>query len=220
MWQERQSVPAGKLGFVKHRLMAALANGNVMRCRVLRTIRLVRIVAGKARHLARPEACRHTQSITGMRDLETVPLSRGAVEQKLVIAHRLAGPEGIDVAVVAANLVRRQTAAGFEMALHADFQLAIPAKTCRVDDRLPDFFLRSVGRERCTHVRGSRSVAPLAINPFRNWVGEERKAGITAFRIAALQRQPVVTQQALAGDCAAKVLLPRAIISGAHRPIA
>ena len=107
-------------GFVNHRLMATLANRDVMRRRVLSTIRLVRIVAGKARHLARTEACRHTQSITGMRDLEAVPLCGGAIEEKFVIAYRFAGPEGIDVAVVAANLVRHQAAAGLEMALHAD----------------------------------------------------------------------------------------------------
>ena len=63
-------------------------------------------------------------------------------------------------------------------------------------------------------MRGSRPMAPLAIDPFRDRVGEERKPGIAAFRIAALQRQAVVTEQALAGDRPAEVLLPRAIIAG------
>src|SRR5258707_12399305 len=121
-----------------------------------------------------------------MRDLEPVTLSGGAVEEEFVIAQRLTGAIGIDAAVVAANLVRHQTAARLEMALHADFQLPVPAETRRIDDRLPYLFPRSICRESRTHVCAPGSMTSLAINPFRNRVGEKRKAVIAALRIPAL----------------------------------
>ena len=155
-----------------------------------------------------------------MRDLEPVTLSGGAVEEEFVIAQGLTRTIGIDAAVITANLVWHQAAAGLEMALHADFQLPVPAETRRVDDRLPYLFPRSIGRESRSHVCAPRPMTPLAINPFRNRVGEERKAGIAALRIVAFQRQAVMAEQALAGDGAAEVLLARAIIARAHRPVA
>ena len=200
--------------------MATLAHRHVMRSRVLRTVGLVRIVARKASHLARPETRRHTQSIPGLCDLETIPLTRRTVEEELVLAHRLTRPVGIDTAVVPANLIWHQAAAGLQMALHADFQLPIPAETRRIDDRLPDLLPRSVGRESGTHVGAPRPMTPLAINPLRYWVGEKRKARIAALWITPLQRQPVVAEQALAGDRPAEILLPRAIVARAHRPVA
>src|SRR5882757_9916491 len=129
-----------------------------------------------------------------MCNLEAVPLSGGAVEEKFVIAHRLAGPEGTDVAVIAPNLDRNQAATGFEMALHTDFQLPIPAKTRRIDDRLPYLFPRGIGCKSYAHVCGPRAMTPLAVNPFRNWVWEKRKAGIAALWITALLRQTVVAE--------------------------
>ena len=155
-----------------------------------------------------------------MRNLESITLSGRTVEVDFVIPHRLARAVGIDVAVVAANLVWHQAAAGLQMALHADFKLALTAEPRRIHDRLPYLFPRSVGRESGTHVSGSRPMTPLAINPFRYWVWEKRKARIAALRIRALQRQSVVAEQALAGNRATEVLLARAIIPWAHRPVA
>src|ERR1700733_9337232 len=154
-----------------------------------------------------------------MRDLEPVTLSGGTVEEEFVVAHRLTGPLGIDAAIVAANLVWHQAAAGFEMALHADFQLPLPAETCRVDDHLPYLFPWSIRRKSRTYVFATRPMTPLAINSLRNRVGEKRKTRVAALGITALQRQAIVAQQALAGDGATKVLLVRSIITRAHRPI-
>src|SRR5580704_1013683 len=113
------------------------------------------------------------EQIPGMRDLEPVASPGRAIEEKFVIAQGLTWAIGIDVPVVAANLVWHQAAAGLEMALHADFQLPLPVEARRIDDRLPYFFPRSIRRESRTHMCAPRSMTPLAINPFRNRIGKK-----------------------------------------------
>src|SRR5580693_1145783 len=103
-----------------------------------------------------------------MRDLESVTLSGRTVEVDLVIPHHLPRPVGIDGAVVAANLVRHQAAAGLQMTLHANFELAVTAEPSRIHNRLPYRFPRSAGGERRAHMCPSRPMTSLAINPFWN----------------------------------------------------
>src|ERR1700683_1383762 len=163
-------------------LMAALADRQIVRRGGRSTVRLVWIVTGKARHLAGAKACGHAQAICGVCDLEAIILGGCPFEKNLIVAERFAGPVGFDIAVVAANLVRHQAAAGLEMALHADFKLTVTAEPRRVHDRLPYLFRRGSGESRAD-MSAARPVAPLAINPFRNVLGENRQAAVSALGI-------------------------------------
>src|SRR5580704_6271886 len=124
--------------------MAALAHRDVVSRRGRSTVGLMRIVTGKARHLARSKTRGHAQAITRVRDLKPITFPSRTVKINLVIPDRFSGPIGIDRAVIAANLVRHQATAGFQMTLRADFKLPVAGEPRRVHDRLPYLFSRSI----------------------------------------------------------------------------
>src|ERR1700678_2233307 len=162
--------------------MAALAHRDVMSGRGRSAVGLVRIVAGEARHLARSKTRRHAQAISGVRDLKPIAFPSRAIKVNLVVAERFSWPIGIDRAVIAANLVWHQAAAGLQMTLHADFKLPVAGEPRWVHDRLPYLFPRSICVESRANVGAARTMAPLAIDPFRNFFGEHRQAGVSALR--------------------------------------
>src|SRR6202042_164383 len=102
---------------------------------------------------------------------------------------------------------RHQATAGFQMTLRADFKLPVAGEPRRVHDRLPYLFSRSICVESRANVGAAGSMAPLAINPFRNFFGEHREAGISALRVTPFKRQAIVAKHALPGNCPAKVFL-------------
>ena len=99
---------------------------------------VVGVVAGEAGHLRVEEAGGFLQAVGGVGDLEGVGLlSVGWLEVELVVGDGFAGAEGKGGAVEEA-LVVGLVGGGLQVALVADFKLAISGEVCGVDDRGAD----------------------------------------------------------------------------------
>src|ERR1700731_3731340 len=87
----------------------------------------VRIVAGGAGHLARLKACRFSEPVGCMRDLELVVMTgaRRMIEKQHGIPERLPGPIAKRTLRITKDLARQRKMGGFQMALHAHLELPV-----------------------------------------------------------------------------------------------
>src|SRR6476661_6965311 len=170
--------------------MASSADGRVM----LGRLHLVRIVTSRASHLACPKASRLAQAVSGVSDLETIPLGIGsAIEINRIIAERLSRPIRKWCPIVPSNRVRHVTAGRLQMALHAHVELPVAIEPGGVHD---------VPGAGGGYVRASGSVTALAVD---------------GRRLASLR---AMAEQAIFGNDAAKVLLIGTVVAWTHRPVA
>ncbi len=178
----------------------------------------MRIVASGAhqRPTALLETRRLTQPVSGADDLELIvmPGPFRVIEVQHEISQRLARPERKCAAFVALDGSRQHKAGGLQMALHADFELAVGSHARRVENGLPDLRRRSLPLRRF-HVPASRTVAALAIDAFR------KLRGIEWVRIRPVVSRierwvAVVAKETVVADFAAKVEMIGAIVARTH----
>ena len=134
----------------------------------------VRVVARGARHLAGLKACRFSQPVRRMRDLEFIVVTgaRRVIEEQDGIAQRLARPVGKRPLRITKELIRQGKMGGFEMTLHAHLELPVPVQLGRIDDGRSNGFRGGVTRSGGFDVSAAGSMAALAIDPFRDMVAE------------------------------------------------
>ena len=105
----------------------------------------------------KPVAYKAIRQTTPQGDLEFVVVFAGRViEVNCVIRERLARLIRKNAATHAANCIRKRSARGLEMALHAHFDIPIPRQLCRIDD------VRGRGS---ADVRSTGTMTPLTIDP-------------------------------------------------------
>ena len=203
--------------------MALAADRIVMLGHFTAVLDVVRVVAGGAlqRAVALKEALGHAHA-RGRADVLKPVVALGAggvVEGKFEIRQRLAGAVGEVAAVIALHDVRQGEFGGLQMALQADFSLAVGIETRRIDDGGAE-----VGRFRAGFAGGldvflPGSVAALAIDAFG------KRAGVNRFRAEAGMGGgdrfvTVVTEDAVVGDGPQSVGVVGGIITGGHAPVA
>ena len=112
----------------------------------------------------------------------------------------------------------KREAGGFEVALHADFELPRGGEPRGIDDGGSDFFTVGLGVWAARDVIGAGAVAALAIDALGERAGVE---GLGAGIVVAggNLRVGVVAEHALVGDRAVGENVV-AIVAGAHGPVA
>ena len=117
---------------------------------------------------------------------------------------------------VAHDGVRQRQAGGFQVALHAHFHLPLAGEAGGIHDGLADGLDARSGSLGDAHMVGTRSMAALAIDPFRQVSRVERlAAGFLVSR--GNSRIRVVAEHALVGDGARRQHVI-AVVPRPHRP--
>src|SRR6185437_13645234 len=134
--------------------------------RVVLALRAMGIVAGGARELAGAlqEALGLAQTVGGADDFEIVGRALGFIVVEDEIAEGFAGLIRERAAIVFDDGMRQRAAGGFEVALHADFELARGGEARGVYDLCAELIGGRVGELRGCDVIGTGAVAALTID--------------------------------------------------------
>src|SRR6266478_6628016 len=167
-------MPVGSDQFLHNSGMAAKTDGGVVSGGFLASGYVVRVVAGGAQHrrIAFLKAGRLTQPVGRVGDFElvVVPGFGRLVEMQRIVCQRLARPVREDAARVTSYGGGQPETGGFQMTLHAQLQLPLPAQTRRVYD----CSLRCFPALHSLDVGAPGAMAALAIDATRNGAAKYR----------------------------------------------
>src|SRR3546814_539745 len=154
-----------------------------------------------------------------MSNLELIIMARSwsLVEMKRVGRQRLPGAVRERPPIQSKNRVRQPKAGGFQMALHAPFELRFHRQLRRVQNRFPN--RSDVAAFRRFNMVAARAVASLAVNAFRDAPRETR---FTADPVGSRCdfRIPAMTEYALVHDLAPEAGVVGVVVAWIHRPMA
>src|SRR6185437_13568622 len=136
----------------------------------------MRIMTRGAGHLAgaSQEALRFAQPVSRVGDLETLTLSAFAIEGEPETSHWLPRDVGERSDSGTQQRMRQRKRRCLQVALHADFELAIRAQALRIHNAGADLRGCCAGASHGFDVLPPRPVASLAIDPFRQGLEELR----------------------------------------------
>jgi len=169
--------------------------------------RPMRVVTSLTRQLAaaREVAARLAQPVCRTHDFKFALVSGAwrVIEVQHEAAQRLVGTIRIGSALEALDLRGKAAAGGLEMALHTDLHLPVRRKAGWIQNGRANRLFRRARRLRQLHVIGSRTMAALAINPFRQAIAKNEFA-VGCFMCGDL-RIAIVAEHAVIADFAARV---------------
>ena len=139
------------------------------------------------------------------------------IEILVVVAQRLAWLIREDAAVEFPDRGGQFGAGGFEMALHADFELAIRGEARRVDDGVTNIGRRFALQDRLG-MGDPGAVAPLAVDALRKVGGEYRSPFDVGIALGD-DRIRIVAKHAAVGCGAAEAWMFVTVIAWTHAPM-